>query len=80
MNASDRINKAAFDLMSGMKDTVAAAITNAVVSGDLQIDKEQLQPILTLVSGTIEGMYHKGIRVFMRSVDASLAEVNPEKK
>jgi len=74
MNARDRINKAAFNLMNGTRDAVSAAVMKSVTDGKLQIERDQLQQLLMIISGTIESMYHTGIRVFLRSVDVALKE------
>ncbi len=80
MNSRDRINKASFDMMTGIKDSVTSSVLNAVTKGSIEIDKKQLQALFTLINGTIEATYHSGNNAFMRSVDAAIAQLNDKVK
>ena len=72
MQPKDRINKLAWDLFESAKDNVQADLVTAQRSGQLKVDAAVLPTLLVLVRSSLEAGYHKGTRVFERSVVAAI--------
>lgn len=73
-NPRDQIDKASFTLVEGIKDAVAANIASASQQSQLNIDKETLPRLLAVINASIEEGYHRGNRVFMRTVESALGD------
>ncbi len=80
MNSRDRINKASFDMMTGIKDSVTSSILNAINRGEIEIEQEHIQALFILINGTIETTYHNGNNAFMRCVDIAISQLKNEVK
>jgi len=50
-------------------------VADAVKTGQLKIEANQMTQLLALVSASVDEGYHKSHRVFMKSVDAALSEI-----
>jgi len=71
MNPSDRIDKASWTLMEGIKD---AAVMN-VTAADLKISAEDRQRLISIVSASVDEGYHRGHRTFSKVVESTLQDV-----
>lgn len=71
-NPRDQIDKASWLLTEGIKDAVSANIMAAAPK--LEIKGEALNRLLSIVGASIEEGYHRGHRVFGKSVDKALEE------
>ena len=79
-NPRDQINKASWILAEGIKDTLTANITSTA-KATLKIEPETLSKLLNLINVSVEEGYHKGSRVFSRTVDAAFVDAElPELK
>lgn len=74
MQAKDKINKYALSLLEGAIDNLQSDLVSAVNGGVLKIDKSSLPSLLTLVKSSLESGYHRGNKVFERSVQGALDE------
>ena len=74
MQPKDKINKHAWNLIEGAVDNLQTDIMSAMNSGQLKIEKSALPFLLTLVKSSVESGYHKGSKVFDRSVQTVLDE------
>lgn len=84
-NSSERINKAAWTLVEGIKDATSANIAAAARSGGVNIRPGDLPKLLAIVSASIDEGYHRGSKVFGRVVDdtvsqAAMPPLQPAKK
>lgn len=75
MQPQDKISKSSWTLLEVIKDTVSINITNALRSGQLKIEAAQIEKLLTIVAASADEGYHRGYKSFMKTVEASLAEV-----
>lgn len=73
-NSSDRVNKAAWTLVEGIKDAVSANIATAARTGEVNIRPADLPRLLAIVSASIEEGYHKGSKVFDRVVNDAVSQ------
>lgn len=67
-NPKDRVSKAAWTLVQGIKDVSCANVVAAVRSGKIDVKPEHLEKLLAMISASIDEGYHKGTRVFERAV------------
>lgn len=72
MQTKDKINKHAWGLLEGAIDNLQSDLVSAVNGGQLKLDKAVLPTLLSLTKASIEAGYHKGSRVFERSVQVAL--------
>lgn len=70
----EQIDKASFNLVEGIKDAVSANIANVSQQAKLDINKETLPRLLALINASIEEGYHRGNRIFLRTVDSALTD------
>jgi hypothetical protein len=78
-NPRDVINKAAWTLLESSRDSAAVNITMALRQGKLEVKPEHVPVLMSLINASIEEGYHKGFRVFTRTVDAALPASEPPK-
>lgn len=71
MHFKDKISKASHNHFVSAKDVVLRNVIVATQNG-LNIDKDVLPQLLSLISTSLDEGYHKGHRVFEREVSASL--------
>lgn len=71
-NPRDQINKAAWTLFEGVKDTVETNLTLASRAGQIEIKGDALAKLLLVVKSSIEEGYHKGYRSFTRISEEAL--------
>jgi hypothetical protein len=72
MHFKDKISKASHNHFASAKDVVLRNVTVAAQNGSLNVDKDVLPQLLSLISTSLDEGYHKGHRVFEREVSASL--------
>lgn len=72
-NPRDLISKASWTLMEGIKDAVAANIRQAATTAQLAIKGPDMEKLLMLAAASVEEGYHRGARVFNRTIDNALA-------
>jgi hypothetical protein len=70
-NPNDQINKAAWTLAEGIKDTVIANVT-AAVRTSLKIEATEVVKLLSIIGPSIEEGFHRGAKVFERTVKSVL--------
>jgi hypothetical protein len=70
----DQINKASWTLMEGIKDSVTQEVTTAARTA-LKIEPSELAKLLMIINASVEAGFHRGSRVFTRSIDAALENV-----
>jgi hypothetical protein len=71
-NLLDVINKASWSLMETTRDAVLLNVTLACRSKQLDVRPDQMQKLLDFVSASVEEGYHRGLRVFSKTVEQSL--------
>lgn len=74
MQPRDKISKSSWTLLEGIKDAVAANVTNAVRTGQLKIEAAQIEKLLTIIAASADEGYHRGHRTFMKVSDTALTE------
>lgn len=74
MRSRDKISKSAWSLFEAAKDSVSANLTNAVRNGHLKIEASQMPALLALVTASLDEGYHKGHRVFDKTVEQAIME------
>lgn len=83
-NPKELIKRASWSLMEGIKDTVAVNVIAAARQGTIELKKEHLTVLLTVINASIEEGFHKVMRIFSRTVDAAVDDVvasaSPKKK
>lgn len=75
MQSREKISKSSWTLLEGIKDATMNNVADAVKTGQLKIEANQMTQLLALVSASVDEGYHKSHRVFMKSVDAALSEI-----
>jgi hypothetical protein len=78
-NPSDQISKAAWTLAEGIKDTVIANVTTAVRTS-LKMEASEVIKLLAILSPSVEEGYHRGSKVFERTVDSALLQLDGASK
>jgi hypothetical protein len=74
MQPREKISKSSWTLLEGIKDSTVNNIADAVKSGQLKIESNQMTTLLALISASVDEGYHKAHRIFMKSVDVVLSE------
>jgi len=74
MQPREKISKSSWTLLEGIKDSTVNNIADAVKSGQLKIESNQMTTLLALISASVDEGYHKAHRTFMKSVDVVLSE------
>lgn len=70
----DKISKSSWMLHESVKDTVTTNLVNAIRSGQLKIEAASVEKLLIVVAASADEGYHKGHRIFLKGIDACLAE------
>lgn len=78
MQPRDKISKSSWTLHESVKDAVAANLTNAIRSGQLKIEAASVEKLLAVIAASADEGYHRGHRVFMRSIEMGLAEASQQ--
>lgn len=73
MQPRDQINKASWEIVESIKDTVLTNLVTGAKTGQLKIEASQIQSILAVLQASIEAGYQKVNRSFMAKVDEALA-------
>ena len=79
MNITDKINKAAWNLVESIRDTTTRSVVTLVTSKQIEIKPEDMQKLIAVISTTIEAGYQNGTRVFERTVNELLKTVSDSK-
>ena len=66
---SNKISKAVYDLVSVAKDTIISNVLRAVQSGELKIDKSQLDKLFSIIGSSVNDSYQNSIMTFMKTYD-----------
>ena len=74
MKAKDKIAKASWILLEGVKDQAVNSLIQAVQTGHVKVEKDQLERLVQLVSTSIEAGYHKAFRTFEKTVIKAVDE------
>jgi len=72
-NPTDRVSKAAWNMVEGIKDATGANIAAAVRSGEVNVKPADLPKLLALVNASIEEGFHRSSKVFDRVVSDVVA-------
>lgn len=72
-NSNERISKAAWNMVEGIKDATSTNIATAVRTGEVNVKPADLPKLLAIVSASIEEGYHRSSKVFGRVVDDVVA-------
>lgn len=59
--------------MEGIKDAVVQNVTSASATGQLELKGEALQRLIHILNASVEEGYHRGSRVFSKTVGQALA-------
>jgi uncharacterized protein YehS (DUF1456 family) len=71
MSVHDKAGKSVWNLIEGVKDVVNTNMMAAIRSGQLKIEANQVQVLLTLLAASIDEGYHRGYKTMLKSVDAA---------
>lgn len=74
MQPRDKISKSSWTLHESVKDTVATNLVNAIRSGQLKIEAASVEKLLAVIAASADEGYHKGHRVFLKTVDSAVSE------
>jgi hypothetical protein len=74
-NPNDKINKASWTLMEGIKDAVTANLMTAFSQKTIDIKPEEFAKLLTIINASVEEGYHRASRVFDKTVESILKDV-----
>lgn len=74
MQPRDKISKSSWTLHESSKDTVATNLVNAIRSGQLKIEAASVERLLAVVAASADEGYHKGHKVFLRTIDSAVTE------
>lgn len=74
MNVHDKVSKAVWHMVQGIKDQVSANLVSAASSKKIKIDPNALVHVIALVNQSIEQSYHGGVKSIVAEVnDAAVA-------
>lgn len=74
MNSKNLIDRAAKNMVDGIKDAVDANIIASVRSKQIDVKQEHLPLLVALVKSSIDEGYIRSSRVFEKTVDSALAQ------
>lgn len=74
MKPQDKIAKASWTLLEGIKDQTTSNLITSIQTGAVKVEKDQLERLIQLVSASVEAGYHKGFRTFDKVVQKALEE------
>lgn len=75
MKAKDKIAKATWTLLEGMKDQVRSDLIASVQSGLVKVEKDQIERLVHIVTTSMDAGYHKAFRTFDRVVTKAIEEI-----
>lgn len=78
MKAKDKIAKASWTLLEGVKDQVRSDLISSVQSGLVKVEKDQIERLVHVVTTSIEAGYHKAFRTFDRGVAKAIEDEAPQ--
>lgn len=83
MNVHDKVSRAIWNMVQGIKDHVGANIAAAASSKVIKVEPNVLAQILVLVNQSIEQSYHNSLKHVVAEIDAlsrSTQTVDSQKK
>lgn len=72
MNVHDKVGKAIWQMVEGIKDQVGANVVAAASSGKIKIEGVALNQIVSLIGQSIDQAYHSRLRFVTSEVEAAM--------
>ena len=73
--AKTKVGRASHTLIESARDYTITNVIQAVTSGKLKLEQQQVQFLQSILNQTIEAGYHRAFNAFMKEVDAAFADV-----